>query len=179
LKYFVSVAGQEHEVTLESGRVLSAGAAVGAQVADVEGTHVRVVTIGNRTYRVLARRDGSSGRYTLDIGGFLLQVEALDERTHAIRQLAGPAARAAGPLALLAPMPGLVVRVSVRPGDQVQAGQGVVVIEAMKMENELKAPAAGVVKAVQVAAGSAVEKGAVLVEFEAGTEGQQRSVDTP
>jgi pyruvate carboxylase subunit B len=63
-------------------------------------------------------------------------------------------------------MPGLIVRVLVQPGDVVQAGQGVIVIEAMKMENELRASSAGVVRAVSVAAGSAVEKGAVLVEFE-------------
>jgi pyruvate carboxylase subunit B len=63
-------------------------------------------------------------------------------------------------------MPGLVVRVAVQPGDRVQLGQGVVVIEAMKMENELKAPSAGIVRAVLVSPGSAVEKGAVLVELD-------------
>jgi biotin carboxyl carrier protein len=63
-------------------------------------------------------------------------------------------------------MPGLIVRVDVRPGDVVGAGQGVVAMEAMKMENELRAPAGGTVKAVHATVGSAVEKGAVLVEFE-------------
>ena len=63
-------------------------------------------------------------------------------------------------------MPGLIVRVNVNPGDAVQAGQGLVVMEAMKMENELRSSAAGVVKAVHVAPGKAVEKGAVLVELE-------------
>ena len=62
-------------------------------------------------------------------------------------------------------MPGLIVRVSVAPGEQVQAGQGLVVMEAMKMENELRAHAAGTVKTVLVEAGKAVEKGTVLVEF--------------
>ena len=64
-------------------------------------------------------------------------------------------------------MPGLVVRVDVEPGHRVEAGQGVVIIEAMKMENELKAEADGVVSRVLVEQGQAVEKGAVLVEFEA------------
>ena len=62
-------------------------------------------------------------------------------------------------------MPGLIVRVSVAAGDSVQAGQGLVVMEAMKMENELRAHGAGTVKAVHVEAGKAVEKGTVLVEF--------------
>ena len=58
------------------------------------------------------------------------------------------------------------MRVEVEPGQQVKAGQGVVIIEAMKMENELKAEADGVVARVHVKQGQAVEKGAVLVEFE-------------
>jgi pyruvate carboxylase subunit B len=62
-------------------------------------------------------------------------------------------------------MPGLVVRVSVAVGDTVSAGQGLVVVEAMKMENELRASAAGVVTAVLAVPGHVVEKGALLVEL--------------
>ena len=64
-------------------------------------------------------------------------------------------------------MPGLVVRVQVEAGQSVAAGAGVVVLEAMKMENELRAATAGTVRTVRVRAGEAVEKGQVLVEFEA------------
>ncbi len=63
-------------------------------------------------------------------------------------------------------MPGLIVRINVKPGDTVEAGQGVVVMEAMKMENELRATSAGTVKSVEVAPGAAVEKGALLVALE-------------
>jgi pyruvate carboxylase subunit B len=65
-------------------------------------------------------------------------------------------------------MPGLIVRVTVVPGDRVEGGQGVVVMEAMKMENELRAPGSGaaVVRAVHAQPGQAVEKGALLVEFD-------------
>jgi pyruvate carboxylase subunit B len=63
-------------------------------------------------------------------------------------------------------MPGLVVRVQVEAGAAVAAGSGVVVLEAMKMENELRAPAAGRVRAILAAPGTAVEKGAVLIELE-------------
>jgi pyruvate carboxylase subunit B len=62
-------------------------------------------------------------------------------------------------------MPGLVVRVEVEPGQAVVAGQGIVVLEAMKMENELRASAAATVAAVRVAPGATVEKGEVLVEY--------------
>src|SRR6266853_1523136 len=62
-----------------------------------------------------------------------------------------------------APMPGLVVRIEVAEGQQVDAGAGLVVVEAMKMENELRAPRPGTVQTVHVAVGQAVEKGASLV----------------
>lgn len=160
------VNGQELEVTLEGPVARVGDLEAGAHVVEIDGTPLRVVTIGERVHRVLARRGSEAGRYSIHLDGFRLEVEALDERTRAIRQLAGSAAKPAGPTSLAAPMPGLVVRVLVQSGDRVQAGQGVVVIEAMKMENELRASTAGVVRAVTVKAGSAVEKGAVLVEFE-------------
>ena len=68
-------------------------------------------------------------------------------------------------------MPGLVVRVQAQAGDRVAAGAGLVVLEAMKMENELKAPGPARIKSVRVAPGQAVEKGQVLVEFEDGEQG--------
>ncbi len=64
-----------------------------------------------------------------------------------------------------APMPGLVLRVEVADGAEVEAGDTLLVLEAMKMENAIKAPAAGRVRSVAVAAGEAVEKGALLVAF--------------
>ena len=81
------------------------------------------------------------------------EVEVVDERTRHIRTLTGGGDRARGPAALKAPMPGLVVRVQVETGQSVGAGTGVVVLEAMKMENELRASAPGVVAAIRVRAG--------------------------
>jgi biotin carboxyl carrier protein len=68
-----------------------------------------------------------------------------------------------GPARLSAPMPGKVVRVLVKPGDEVTARQGLVVVEAMKMENELRASRAGIVREVLVVEGASVEAGAPLV----------------
>jgi biotin carboxyl carrier protein len=75
-------------------------------------------------------------------------------------------AHAPGDQSVTAPMPGRVVRVLVATGDEVAAGQGVVVVEAMKMENELRAPKTGRVKDVNVAAGTSVDAGKVLVVIE-------------
>jgi pyruvate carboxylase subunit B len=104
--------------------------------------------------------------YTLDIDGHSYTVEAIDERRRTIRDMTEKSAAATGPAPLKAPMPGLIVRVNVAPGDLVQTGQGLVVMEAMKMENELRAMAAGTVKAVHAISGTAVEKGTLLIELE-------------
>lgn len=69
----------------------------------------------------------------------------------------------AGPLKLTAPMPGKIVKVLVAPGEAVEAGRGVLVMEAMKMENELKAARAGTVQEIKVKEGQAVEMGALLL----------------
>ena len=166
MKYVVQVGDTEVEVVLDGDQATVDGESVAARVADVEGTPVRMVTIGDAVHRVVARRGDSRGRYTLWLDGFRYEVEALDERTRAIRELSGASAGASGPAPLNAPMPGMIVRVAVQVGDQVVPGQSLVVMEAMKMENELRATAAATVKAVLAVAGTAVEKGALLLEME-------------
>ena len=166
MKYIVEVNGERVTVELDGEGVHVDGAAVRAHLADVEGTPVRLVTIGDEVHRVVARRGAGRGRYTLWLDGHRYEVEALDERSRTIRDMTAAASGPKGPARLVAPMPGLVVRVNAQPGDAVRAGQGLVVMEAMKMENELRAAADGTVKAVLVSPGTAVEKGTVLVELE-------------
>lgn len=166
MKYFVRVNGHDHEVLLDANGVHIDGTDIAAQVSPIEGTPVRMVTIGSEVYRVVVRPAGSRGVYTLWLDGYRFEVEALDERARAIRDLSGRTAGPKGPAPVVAPMPGLVVRVNAQVGDQVQAGQGLVVMEAMKMENELRAQAAGRVKSILVSTGTAVEKGTVLIELE-------------
>ena len=166
MKYVVALNGRRVAVDVRPGAVTVDGRELGASLAEVERTPVRLVTIGDRVHRVVVRRREGRGRYLLWLDGFTYDVEALDERTRTIRDLSAAAAGPPGPVPLVAPMPGLVVRVKVQAGDSVEAGQGLVVMEAMKMENELRAPGAGRVKTVLVQPGSAVEKGAVLVELE-------------
>lgn len=166
MKYFVRINDEEHEVLLDANGVHLDGEDVAAQVMPVDGTPVRMVTIGEEVHRVVVRPGAARGAYTLWLDGYRFEVDALDERMKAIRELSGAGAGPSGPAPLKAPMPGLIVRVNVAVGDQVQAGQGIVVMEAMKMENELKASAAGRVKSVLATPGTAVEKGALLVELE-------------
>jgi biotin carboxyl carrier protein len=166
VKYLVCVGDSEVEVLLDGDAATVDGATALVRVSEVDGTPVRMLRIGDEVHRVVARRAGGRGRYTLWLDGFRHEVEALDERTRAIRELSAASAEAAGPAPLVAPMPGMIVRVHADVGDSVRPGQGLVVMEAMKMENELRATAAGIVKAVLVQPGTAVEKGAVLLELE-------------
>ncbi len=166
MKYSVQVGAREVEVLLDGETVSTEGSTSSARVSDVEGTPVRLVTLGDEVHRVVARRGETRGSYTLWVDGFRYEVEALDERTRAIRELSGAAAAPTGPAPLKAPMPGMIVRVAVQVGDAVVPGQSLVVMEAMKMENELRATAAATVKAVRAQPGTAVEKGAVLLELE-------------
>jgi pyruvate carboxylase subunit B len=166
MKYVVTVNGEQIEVAVDGGNASVDGESVPARVTQLDGTPVRLVTIGDRVHRVIVRRGENRGQQMLSIDGHRYDVEALDERTHTIRQLSAASAAPTGPAPLKAPMPGLVVRVSVAVGDTVSAGQGLVAIEAMKMENELRCVAGGRVKAVHATIGQAVEKGALLVEIE-------------
>ena len=167
MKYIVEIEGRRVEVIVDGENVsVDGGAVQRARLSEIEGTPVRLVTIDDAVHRVTARRDGTRGQYILRIDGRRYPVEALDERTRTIRDMSAAAAGPAGPTPVKAPMPGLIVRIDVREGDQVAAGQGVMAMEAMKMENELRAPGAGKVKAVHAKIGQAVEKGTLLVEFE-------------
>jgi biotin carboxyl carrier protein len=165
LKYLVTVNGERVDVVRDGEGIRVGDKILRAHLADVEGTPVTVLTIGNDVHRVVMQRGPGRGQYALWIDGHRYDVEALDERTRAIRDLSSEGARASGPAPLIAPMPGLIVRVNVQVGDAVQPGVPVVVMEAMKMENELRAHSAGIVSAVRVQPGAAVEKGAVLVEL--------------
>ena len=166
MKYFVKVGEEEVEVLVDGDSVTVNGETHRASLSSVGGTPVSLLRVGDEVRRVVSRSGESRGRYALWLDGFRFEAEALDERARTIRELTGAAGAAAGPAPIVAPMPGMIVRVSAEVGDQVQPGQGVVVMEAMKMENELRATAAGTVRAVLVTPGTAVEKGAVLLELE-------------
>ena len=166
MKYIVSVNGDRHVVERDGAGVDLGDGETTASIESVGDTPVRLVTIGTEVHRVVVRRRTAKGIYQLWLDGHVYDVEALDERARAIRDLSAATAGPAGPAPLLAPMPGLIVRISVAEGDVVQAGQGLIVMEAMKMENELRATGAGTVKRIAIAAGMAVEKGAVLIELE-------------
>ena len=98
----------------------------------------------------------------------IVAAEVSEARSAAVAALVAQARRgsAEGPMTVKSPMPGRVVKILARPGERVAAGQAVVVVEAMKMENELRAPRAGTVRELRCAEGAAVEAGQDLVIVE-------------
>ena len=102
------------------------------------------------------------GLLVVEVGGEPYEIGIEEETRHVIRTRGGVGGESGGQV-LKAPMPGKVAHVAVRPGDVVEAGLTLIVIEAMKMENELRAMAAGTVREVRVEAGQAVNHGDVLV----------------
>jgi pyruvate carboxylase len=118
--------------------------------------------IDHRSYAIDVRRDGD--RCRVDIGGRTIDVTLVDTLRHGGVTLDADAAE--GPQEIRAMMPGKIVTVLVAAGDEVQKDQGILVVEAMKMENEVKAAGAGVVKEILVKPGQAVEAGEILARVE-------------
>jgi biotin carboxyl carrier protein len=135
---------------------------------DGRTVHVDAVRSGPTVYSVI--EDGQQfeamvdekGAHGFDIlvAGRIFHLEALDERTRLLSQSAAPVLT--GPQTITAEMPGKVVKVVVAAGGSVREGQGVVLVDAKKMENEIPSPIEGVVTEIAVSEGQTVEAGALL-----------------
>jgi biotin carboxyl carrier protein len=167
----VDVNGRRYavEVTSRDGVVL---VSVDGRRREVDVTHaggvISLLLDGTRSYEATVARS-SHDAMTVCVDGVPVELTVT----------AGPGLKARssghgrsedgpqqGPQQVKAPMPGKIVKVLVKPGDRVEPRQGLIVVEAMKMENELRARAAGTVREVRVTEGASVEAGAILVLLE-------------
>jgi biotin carboxyl carrier protein len=166
MKYRVTVGDRTYEIEVSPlpGVVFVDGKPHKALMRPVPDTPLRILDLDGDSSTMPLVNTGP-GAWLVQVAGERHEVQVIDERTAHIRSLAGAAASTSGPKVLKAPMPGLVVRVVAEPGQQVGLGASLVVLEAMKMENDLKATGAAVVDQILVAAGQTVEKGTVLVTF--------------
>lgn len=168
MKYFVAVNGREHEVLL----VERAGALeveVDGQPLDVRYEEVdelgQVVLLRDgRSYALSI--EGDESRAAVTLAGHFYDVRLEDERERAAHAAEAATGRASG--VVVGVMPGVVVSVLVKKGDAVVAGQPMLILSAMKMQNEIAAPAAGVVADLHVAPGQAVAAGTRLVTLAEG-----------
>jgi pyruvate carboxylase subunit B len=165
MRYFVTIGDRTVEVDLTAEHPVVDGVPMPAELVSLPGTPVKHLRVDGRGYAVTAHAAERRGRWHVALGAERFTADAVDERTQAIRAMTG-ATEDDTDRTVFAPMPGLILKVEVEPGQPVRAGQGLVIVEAMKMENELRAPADGVVARVEVTPGQTVEKGAVLVVLE-------------
>lgn len=165
MRYYVDIGGRTLEVDLDAHGVRVDGRSVEVDLQSIDGMDAHSLLLDGTSRRVLAEHAGD-GRWRLHLRGQRIDADVVDERTRSIREMTAAVTGPVGPQPLRAPMPGLVVRVEVEVGDVVEAGQGLAIVEAMKMENELCADAPGRVKEVHVTAGDAVDKEQVLIDFE-------------
>jgi biotin carboxyl carrier protein len=152
MKLIVQIGSQQHQIDLTSP---------GAEVEEVE-TGVYSILRDGRSYEIVVR-DGLDGALDVHVNGNHYVARVSDPRKIS-RKRGGISLE--GRQNVLAPMPGKVVRLLVAEGDEVSAGQGLVVVEAMKMQNEIKSPKAGKIVAIAVAEGVAVNPGQVLLSVE-------------
>lgn len=146
------------------------GVRIGERLVDAhiepEGGDRYALMIGNRTYSVVFEPPVSRGGSTvLYLDGHRYSVDLQNAKDLLLERFGMTSNVTNGKQEVTAPMPGLVVRALVEPGDEVSEGQGLLVLEAMKMENELKAASSGTVDIVHVEAGTAVRKNDLLITF--------------
>jgi biotin carboxyl carrier protein len=168
MKLTAEVDGEHHsvEVRREGARVF---AEVGGRAYELEAQETeagsRLLVLDGRVYECRVEAGGAqSGASKVEVGGRAYEVALFDPRR--LRAAGAGGAQNQGRAVVAATIPGKIVRVLVGEGARVEAGDGLVVVEAMKMQNELKSPKAGAVVELRARAGDTVNAGDVLVVVE-------------
>lgn len=164
MKYYAKVNGRPCEVELRErlGRleVRVDGALVPVEYTEVDRLGQLALLVDKKSYG--ASIEGAGDEWSVVVAGHHYKVEIEDERERAARAAErSQSARGAGVVKSV--MPGIVIKLLVKEGERVEAGQALLILEAMKMQNEIAAPAAGKVARIHVAQGQAVSSGEKLV----------------
>jgi biotin carboxyl carrier protein len=166
-KFAAQVAGKEREVAVEAledkkYRVVVDGEERIVDARRIDATTWSILIDGEA--RLVDVEPGKEGEIATEVRGVGVPVKLVDPRKALLDKLGATRAREnVGPMPVRAPMPGRVVTILVKPGDAVTTGQGLVVVEAMKMENELRAVRDGTVDKVHAKEGQPVEAQEVLI----------------
>ena len=166
-RYYVQWAGEERVVEIRQGpdglEAIVDGQVHGVDVTAVEHSGLLNLLVDDQSWTYAARFE--NGAAMLSFHEREVRVPIEDERGRLARLATGGASGGGGDAEITSVMPGVVKEVLVGAEDTVEAGQPLLILEAMKMENEIRAPRQGVVETVHVEAGQAVEKGAQLVSL--------------
>jgi len=166
MTYDIIVDGKTHHVEVTRGEKLWLCTVDGQEMevdAALTARDVLSVLVGERAYEIKRERS-LQGELHMVIGSARYAVEVQDPRS--LRTRRAVAGAEAGPQKIKAAMPGKIVRIMVSEGEEVTAGQGIIVMEAMKMQNEMKSPKDGRVQKILTAEGSTVNAGDTLAIIE-------------
>jgi len=162
MKYLARIGEHVYSVDVINDSVLSIdGRTYNINMQTVDGEQVYSFLLDDRSYELFVNRTESG--YDVLVAGERHEVTVEDEYTQRLHKLTGKTRGPKSDALIKAPMPGLVVAVRANEGEAVKSGQGLVILEAMKMENELRAPWNGTVKQVKISAGQKVEQGQLLM----------------
>lgn len=162
MKYITTVNGNEYTIEIEADeRILVNGEPYELNF-QMLGSGGLVSLLLNQQSFEAAVDEQDEGWHVL-LRGEVYEIAVQDERVYRLAQARGELAADTGEVKIKSPMPGVIVKTPVQVGDAVSNGDTVVILESMKMENELKATRDAVVLAVKVTAGQAVEKNEVLI----------------
>ncbi|MCA9990294.1 MAG: biotin/lipoyl-binding protein [Ardenticatenaceae bacterium] len=162
MKYITSVQGQEYVIEIDrEDQIVINGEPYRIDFAHMMDGDTVSLLLNNRSIAaVVEERDDT---WEVLIQGELYSVVVRDERAHLLAKARANMERETGEERIQSPMPGLILEVLVQPGEVVTKGQKVIILESMKMENELRTGRDGVVVRVHTAKGDTVEKGQALV----------------
>ena len=132
----------------------------------ISGTRMNVIKDMRSLTADVTVTDGTGKKMTIEIDGETFHVDIKDELDQMLAKMGFDAVAGKQVREIRAPMPGLVLQIAVEDGQQVNEGDKILILEAMKMENSILVHADAVIKKIVVSAGQAVEKGQVLVELE-------------
>jgi biotin carboxyl carrier protein len=165
MKYITTIEGQEFEIeVIDERHIKVGGRLLEVDFESVSGQPVFSLIVDGHSYESFVYPGDEDWQVLLR--GRLYQVKVEDEREKRLRAAAGGGVAEAGEFHLKAPMPGLVVAVPVSEGQEVEKGQVLVILESMKMQNELKAPRAGKIGRVRVKTGESVEQKQTLLSVQ-------------
>jgi biotin carboxyl carrier protein len=132
----------------------------------IDDRHFHLLS-GGKSYRAeLVSANHNRKLFTIKINGSKYQVQLADAYDQMVERLGLGVVAAKAVKDIMAPMPGLVLQIMVKAGEEVQEGQTLLILEAMKMENVIKAAADGIIAQVEVSQGTAVDKGQLMIKME-------------
>ncbi len=163
--YVVNINGKRKKnVSLRNSHAEVEGKKVAYEILSKNKNQI-IVKIDGRIYNAVYARKGN-GKIQMLANGQNFDLEVLTDLQNRAKEYQAEKRRNSGELQVVATMPGLVLKINVKEGDEVNEGDTLFVLEAMKMENEIKAESSGKIKEIKVAEGSSVEKGALILTIE-------------